>query len=223
MSAERTRKAKLLWFIFTHSIKLIIGTIFRVKIHGRDQVPKEGPVILAANHTSYIDPPLIAMTMMPQFISFMAKESLFAVPVLGRAITALGAFPVRRNEGDRQSIKIALSILKEGGFLGIFPQGARKHGPEIEIEQGVSLLASQSKAKVVPIGIRSAGDVWVGGIFPIRFPRIEVFFGEAITWNDVVDPASKGRQARQEFSDALSERISALAGHDRIRDTSISR
>ena len=224
MSVERTRRAKFLWVVFTYSIKLIIGTLFRVRIHGRDRVPKSGPVILAANHTSYIDPPLIAMTMMPQFISFMAKESLFAVPVLGKAITALGAFPVRRHEGDRQSVRTALAVLSSGGFLGIFPQGARKkHGDQIQIEHGVSLLAFQGQAQVVPIGITGADKVWVGGWFPIRFPRIEVFIGEPIHWDDIVHPDSNRKQAREEFSDALSERISALAGHDRLESTSISR
>ncbi len=215
MAAKRTRRAKILWVIFTYTIKVAM-LAFRVRIHGRESVPKNGPVILASNHTSYIDPPLLAMAMMPQFISFMAKESLFEVPVLGSFITGLGAFPVRRSKGDRQSIKAALAVLKEEGFLGIFPQGARTLSSEIEIEQGVSLLASQGNAQVVPIGIRGAGKVWVGGRFPIRFPRIEVFFGEAITWDEVVDEGSKGKAARQEFSDALSLRISALAGHDKI-------
>ena len=124
MTAERTRRAKILWVAWTYTIKVVM-LAFRVRIHGRESVPNTGPVILASNHTSYIDPPLMAMAMMPQVISFMAKESLFKVPVLGTFITWLGAFPVRRQDGDRQSIKTGIALLNEGCFLGIFPQGAR--------------------------------------------------------------------------------------------------
>jgi 1-acyl-sn-glycerol-3-phosphate acyltransferase len=120
-------------------------------IQGLENMPDEGPVILAINHISLWDP-LVAASSLPRKVSFMAKEELFSIPVLGKIFSKLGAFPVKRGRGDMNAIRQSLTILKEGGVLGLFPEGTRSKNGEIQKGlPGMVLLMEKSKASVVPI------------------------------------------------------------------------
>ena len=120
-------------------------------IQGLENMPDEGPVILAINHISLWDP-LVAASSLPRKVSFMAKEELFSIPVLGKIFSKLGAFPVKRGRGDMNAIRQSLTILKEGGVLGLFPEGTRSKNGEIQKGlPGMILLMEKSKASVVPI------------------------------------------------------------------------
>ena len=122
-------------------------------IQGVENMPAEGPVILAINHQSIWDP-LVAAASLPREVSFMAKEELFSIPVLGKIITKLGAFPVKRGKGDMNAIRQSLAILKEGRVLGLFPEGTRSKTGEIQKGlPGMVLLMEKSKASVVPIKV----------------------------------------------------------------------
>lgn len=138
-------------------------------IQGVENMPAEGPVILAINHQSIWDP-LVAASSLPRKVSFMAKEELFSIPVLGTVFSKLGAFPVKRGQGDMNAIRQSLTILKEGRVLGLFPEGTRSKNGEIQKGlPGMVLLMEKSKATVVPIkmyGTRSLltkgwGKIWV--------------------------------------------------------------
>jgi 1-acyl-sn-glycerol-3-phosphate acyltransferase len=120
-------------------------------IQGLENMPDEGPVILAINHISLWDP-LVAASSLPRKVSFMAKEELFSIPVLGKIFSKLGAFPVKRGRGDMNAIRQSLTILKEGGVLGLFPEGTRSKNGKIQKGlPGMVLLMEKSKASVVPI------------------------------------------------------------------------
>ena len=120
-------------------------------IQGLENMPDEGPVILAINHISLWDP-LVAASSLPRKVSFMAKEELFSIPVLGKIFSKLGAFPVKRGRGDMNAIRQSLTILKEGGVLGLFPEGTRSKNGEIQKGlPGMVLLMEKSKASVIPI------------------------------------------------------------------------
>lgn len=132
-----------------------IRLLFRLRIEGREHLPPSGPVILYANHGSWLDIPLLGAAS-NRIIRFMAKAELFRVPVLGALIRFLGAFPVHRGEADRQAVKQALAILKEGGVLGIFPEGTRSKTGQIgRAEPGTAYLLWKSGAIAVPVGISS--------------------------------------------------------------------
>jgi len=120
-------------------------------IQGVENMPAEGPVILAINHISLWDP-LVAASSLPRKVSFMAKEELFSIPVLGKILPKLGAFPVKRGQGDMNAIRQSLAILKEGRVLGLFPEGTRSKNGEIQKGlPGMVLLMEKSKASVVLI------------------------------------------------------------------------
>lgn len=135
--------------------RLYLGLIFRVRVSGRHHLPAMGPAIIYANHLSWYDIPVVAFSVSRR-IRFMAKAELFRVPFLGRAIGYLGAFPIRRGQPDRQAIRTALTLLKAGEVVGIFPEGTRsKTGQLQRPEPGLAYLAYKSGVPLVPVAISS--------------------------------------------------------------------
>lgn len=139
--------------------------MLRIKGEGLENVPGQGPVIIAANHKSFLDPVVLGV-LLPRQIRFMAKKELFNIPLFGWLITALGAFPVDRGKPDRASLRNSLDVLKKGGVLGIFVEGTRVKKPGIgEIKPGVYLIAKMSAAPVVVAAIRGTRPLFRG---PVR-------------------------------------------------------
>ena len=134
----------MLYTILRIIFAIFFQVLFRAKTYGKEHLPSEGPVILAANHMSNWDPPLLA-TFLPRPVSYMAKIELFEHPIFGAAIRRCHAFPVRRGAADRGAIKAAINVLKQGRVLGLFPEGTRsKDGKLHKAEAGVGLLAAMS-------------------------------------------------------------------------------
>src|SRR5205085_11783064 len=132
-------------------LKLIARPLFRllfaVEYHGLENLPASGPVILAGNHPSYLDPILIILPI-KRGIRFMAWDALFRVPLLGSFIKAMGAFPVDIGRGKGEAAyREALRVLASGQALGIFPEGQRsEQGPMGELRSGTARLAIETGA-----------------------------------------------------------------------------
>ena len=121
---------------------LYFKLFFRAEIIGRENMPREGAVILAANHMSNWDPPFLACFLFRP-VSYMAKVELFKNPIFGAAITKCHAFPVKRGGADKSAIKTAVNVLKEGRCLGLFPEGTRSRDGHLKkAEAGVGLIAA---------------------------------------------------------------------------------
>lgn len=114
----------MIYAICVGLLRLIYAILFPLKIVGKENVPKEGGVLLCANHISLLDPMTIGIKLDRQ-VKYMAKAELFEVPVLGWLINKLGAFPVKRGGVSKESIKTALNTLRNGNVMGIFPEGTR--------------------------------------------------------------------------------------------------
>jgi len=192
-------------------IKLIGRPLFRVlfavEYYGLENVPASGPVILAGNHPSYLDPLLIAIPI-KRIIRFMAWDALFRVPLLGRLIRSLGAFPVdiRRGKGEA-AYREALRVLESGDALGIFPEGQRSEaGPMGELRTGVARLAIESGATIVPITIGGASRAWPKHKLLPKPAKIIVRYHQPITL------AQDDRAARRDdrgFHQAVMARVAA--------------
>lgn len=128
--------------------------LYSVKTEGFENLPKEEGFLLVSNHKSNLDPPFLA-SFMPFDLTFMAKEELFKVPVLGWFIKNVGAFPIKRGSGDITAIKSALKLLSDKKNILIFPEGTRskEDGRVLEGKQGAALIAYKAKTMVVPVGI----------------------------------------------------------------------
>lgn len=146
------------------------------KIRGLENLPPEGPVILAINHVSLWDP-IVAACSVPRQVSYMAKEELFSIPLLGPVIRRLGAFPVKRGQGDMSAIRQSLKALKEQKVLGLFPEGTRSKTGELQKGlPGIALLMEKSKATVVPVKVSGTKQLLTKG-----WGKIEVIIGSPLT------------------------------------------
>mgnify|MGYP004522273051 CR=1 FL=1 len=131
-------------------VRNILYVIIRFRAYGSENVPKEGAFLLCANHKSNIDPVLLAAGISRR-LTFMAKDELFHVPLFGRLIRRLGAFPIKRGKGDAAAVMATLKILKRGEATVIFPEGKRmRRGERKEVNPGIIRLAIQAKVPIVP-------------------------------------------------------------------------
>jgi 1-acyl-sn-glycerol-3-phosphate acyltransferase len=155
----------------------LMRVLFRLEGRGTGHVPAQGPVLLVANHSSFLDPPLVG-GVTPRQVTFMAKAELFQVPLLGTLIRHLNACPVRREGADASALRTALRVLQDGGVLLIFPEGTR--GPEgtlREAKAGAGMLAVLSGAPVVPVHVKGSGRAWPRGQTLPRPAKVTVTFG----------------------------------------------
>jgi 1-acyl-sn-glycerol-3-phosphate acyltransferase len=184
---------------------------WRVEGRGREHVPPTGPVLLVANHSSVLDPPLIG-GMTSRQVTFMAKAELFRVPLFGRFIRALNAYPVRREGGDPAALRTALRILENQGTLLVFPEGTR--GPEGTLrpgKPGAGMLAALSGAAVVPVYVRGSGRALPRGARWPRPVKVTVTFGPPLQFG------SEARTARKKESYAAASQA-MMAAIARLKD-----
>lgn len=189
---------KLTFYAFCRSVcKMVLNPVYRFDTAGLENFPKEGGVLLCANHIENFDPPVVGITA-PRPVHFMAKEELFSIPVLGKIISNVNAFPVKRGFNDREALRKGLSVLKEGHVLGLFPEGTRSKTGELgKGMAGAGFFALRSNAAVVPCAI----------IGPYkRFKRLKVVYGKPINMEDV---RSKKLSA-EETTELIMEEIRKL-------------
>lgn len=194
---------RIIWLICWVLCKIL----FRLKISGQKNIPSSGPLIVVANHNSYVDPIALALAFQRR-IYFMGKSELFKIPLFATFIRSLGAFPVERGEPDRRALRRALEILKEGKILGIFPEGTRIRRPGLgPMESGTAIIAMKSEASVLPVGIVGSGRVMPEGKKFPRFPKITVNVGTTLSLR--AEPSHK----REQITDAcnkIAQEISKL-------------
>jgi 1-acyl-sn-glycerol-3-phosphate acyltransferase len=196
------------WFYELSGIlaRFLIWLLGRLELHGAENIPASGPVILAANHLSNADPVIVA-ALLPRATVFMAKEELLRLPGMHWVVKNFGSFTVRRGSADREAIRRALETLEQGKALGVFPEGTRSRAGALgEPRAGVGLLALRSGAPVVPIAISGTDQVSPTKLF-WRRPRIVVRVGEPIA-SDRVSGALRG--AAHEHTERVMEAIAAL-------------
>lgn len=167
----------MLYKICTYLLYFYLKVFHRFKVEGAPHLPATGPVIVVSNHTNFIDPIVVGCSILQRQVYFMAKEELFRIPLLGHLIQKLGAFPIRRGKFDRVALRAAFAVLKQGKTLGMFPEGTRHKDNKLHpLHQGVSLLAVETNAQILPMIIRGTQNLRL-----FRFPRIKAYIGEAFT------------------------------------------
>lgn len=183
---------------------------FRFRVKGIDNVPKEGPFIAAGNHVSYLDPIAVAVAV-PRPLHFMARDTLFRVPIFGSYLRAAAIYPVKRGSGDLKAMKDSLRLLKQGNAIGMFPEGTRIPGPGFgKAEPGVGMLAARSGVPVVPVFIKGGGEAWPKRARFIKLRPMEARIGKPLKFEAHRDGIGR-REAYQEFSDKIMESIALLA------------
>lgn len=181
---------------------------YRHRIYGREHFC-EGAGIIASNHTSFLDPPAIAISW-PEEVHFLAKESLFHHFGLGWLIKQLNSHPVRGDAGDVAVFRAIENVLSGGNKLILFPEGTRSfEGNLLEIRPGIALLAARTKAAIIPTYVHGTFTLWGRDRkFPKLFGKTACVFGKPILWEEFSSLPRK--EAQKQLCDRLFEAISAL-------------
>ncbi len=203
----------LRWFLYGY-----FGVVHRFRAHGQHHVPETGPVIIASNHPSYYDPFLVAMTLRRK-VTYMTWDAFMALPVLGSLATWLGAFPVSIDWATRRSLQAAISILRSGDALGIFPEGSRSVSGQLDaIKPGAARMALRNQVPIVPVSIRGAARCFgVRHTVPTPGP-LSVVYHPAIIPPPIPPGGSKAlRPIERAMTEQLEARIrSGLDPRDRL-------
>jgi len=167
------------WFIWTVA-RIFVTIAYGTRVRGLDNIPRTGPLIVAGNHQSGMDPPFLGCTV-PREMHFFAKKELFSVFFLGRLISWLNAFPVRRGVFDPKAMGKVFDVLSQGGGLIFFPEGTRGNGEEfLKPKPGIGMMAIRAKVPIVPAFIhrshqlkkalwrRRGVRVWYGPPIPVE-------------------------------------------------------
>lgn len=161
------RAADVSWRIGRVTIQPVIQAFTRLKVYGKDRVPREGGFVIACNHFSWIDPPALGAAC-PRTIFYMAKMEAHRAPGLGTLIRAFGCFPVRRGESDRDAVRTMREVVADGLALGLFVEGTRQRsGVPGEVQPGAAMVALQEGVPVLPVAVHGS-QVWkVGNFAPV--------------------------------------------------------
>ena len=161
--------------------RLSIGTVLRIfaplRSYGAERVPREGGLVVAMNHFSWIDPPAFG-TLCPRTMYYLAKAEVHRVPGLGQLIRAFGAFSVRRGESDREAVRLMREVVRNGHALGLFVEGTRQRtGAPGQVLPGAAMVALQEGVPVLPAAIHGSQHWRAGNWHPVS-----VVWGEPMTF-----------------------------------------
>jgi 1-acyl-sn-glycerol-3-phosphate acyltransferase len=192
---------------------IVFRVLFGLRVRGTEHVPATGPILIVANHSSVLDPPLVG-SVCPRQLTFMAKAELFRIPGLGALIRRLGAQPLRREGADPAALRMAQRVLADGGALVVFPEGTR--GPEgtlREAKPGAALLAMHGGIPVVPAYVSGSGRAWPRGRRLPRPAKVMVTFGAPLRFEP---PA--GAERKKQYEAASRRMMAAIA---ELRDRAV--
>lgn len=164
-----------------HDLARWIGTwifrpVYRVRVHHQERIPACGPVVLVANHSAYVDGPLLFGLLRRRAVFWVKQEAFTGM--VGCALTRIGQLPVRRGEADRRPLTAAVAVLRAGGLIGVFPEGTRGSGEMAAAQHGAAWLARTSGAMVLPVVCR--GTRRPNGARRRLRPRVDIAVGEPL-------------------------------------------
>jgi 1-acyl-sn-glycerol-3-phosphate acyltransferase len=196
--------------------RIFARAMTRIHVEGAiDEIPHEGPVILAANHASNLDAVVLGSWLMPKLgrrIHWLGKKELFDWPLVGWAAANGGVHPVDRGAADVEAFRLARRILDEGHILFVFPEGTRSPDGRLqEAQNGVAVLAIRTGAPIVPLGIAGSNRVWPKGQkLPHPGGHVTARVGRAFRPADELPPGTDRRTAKPLVTRMIMERIAAL-------------
>lgn len=193
-----------------------LAGLTRVRIEGAlDEIPRDGPVIVAANHASNLDPVVLGSTLMPRMgrrLQWLGKRELFDWPVVGWIARNGGVHAVDRATADVEAFRLAKRILDEGHALFVFPEGTRSPDGVLQAARdGVAVLALRTGAPIVPVGIVGSYERWPRGQkLPHPGGRVTVHVGSPFRVGDELPPGTDRKAAKGQATEIIMRRIAAL-------------
>ncbi len=187
----------------------IARSIFGLRVIGAENLVTEGPVLVAANHESFLDPPLVS-TLYPSEICFLARKTLFTGATRW-LYSRWNAIPVDQDHPDMTSLKTIIRKLKQGHRVLVFPEGERTRDGQLgEAAPGIGLIAVKSAAVIQPMRIAGAREAWPRGARRIRFARLTVTIGPPIRLTAEELKAARGKEDYERIAKRIMAAIAAL-------------
>src|SRR5215471_2388169 len=197
------------YWVGYHLSRLAGRLLFRFRVVHRERMIQSGPVILAMNHQSYLDPPLAGITC-DRPIYFLARRTLLDVPLLGRVLPKVNVIPVNQEGVDRSAIKALIRLLQAGNGVLVFPEGSRTPDGTLQPgEPGMGLVIAKTLAPVVPMRIFGAHEALPRGGGGLHFVPITIVIGEPIFF-EAADVESPGKDLYKCLSQRVMDAIAAL-------------
>jgi 1-acyl-sn-glycerol-3-phosphate acyltransferase len=203
------------YFVGWSSYRCLFATYFRWRVYHPERVPMKGSVILASNHASFLDPPMVGSGV-KRDINYMARKSLFRYPGVGWVLRAVNAVPVDRDGGGAAGLKAIMDRLKAGGGIVLFPEGTRtKDGNLQPARSGIGLVIAKSEAPVVPVRVFNTFDARWQRLRLLRPPRLAVKYGRPMLFEKLRAEAKDCSKTRlkeiyQEIADEIMTEIAKL-------------
>ncbi len=205
----------LLYWIGWSSYRFVFASYFRWRVYNNERVPLTGPVILASNHASFLDPPLVGSGL-HRDINYLARKSLFRFPVLGAILRGVNAVPVDRDGGGAAGLRAIMDRLHAGGGIILFPEGTRTSDGKLQpARSGIGLTVIKSDAPVVPVRVFGTREAWGKGVRIPRPVQVAVKYGKPMHFETLRAEAQTCSKARlkeiyQQVADEIMEAIAAL-------------
>ncbi|MEX1010254.1 MAG: lysophospholipid acyltransferase family protein [Chthoniobacterales bacterium] len=172
------------WYLLGYSLsKAIAKTFFNYRVIGAENMIEEGPCIIAANHCSNLDPPLVGIAC-KRAIHYLGKKSLLDWPLLGPIFPQLNVIPVDQKNADRSALMGIIRVVRGGGAALIFPEGSRSPDGALQRAQpGVGMIAAKTRAPIVPVRIKGSFEAYPRGRSLPKFTRISATVGRPLLFN----------------------------------------
>lgn len=203
-------RLRLQRFLLTRTI----GFLFRIggplRMNGAENIPHGGAYVVAINHISIFDPPLLLVTW-PETLEAIGAVDVFDKPVQGPILKLYGTIPVHRGEYDRALIDKMLTILRQGSPLMIAPEGGRSHESGLRrAKPGISYIVDEAQVPVVPVGIVGTTDDYLKKAIRLQRPRLELNVGGPLRLPPIEGRGEARREARQRNADLVMQHIAGL-------------
>lgn len=207
-SRKKFEPMKFSYALVYRSVRAFFKLFFRLRIYGLSHF-KHGAAIIAANHASFFDPPVISVSC-PEEVHFLARESLFRIPLLGRLIRILNTHPVSRDSSDASTFRQLIQLLQQGQKVILFPEGKRSSDGKLQpLEKGLSFLVYKAHCSIQPVYVAGTREAWMRGRkFPRLFGKISCVFGSPIEWDEFVE--FEKREAMERITERTEAAILSL-------------
>jgi len=193
--------------------KIIARLFFSLRVVHPERMIEEGPLIVASNHQSFVDPPLVGICS-KRDLYYLARKTLLNIPLLGKLLPHINVIPVDRDGNDMSALKTIIRLIRSGKGVVLFPEGTRSPDGSLQRgKQGIGLIIAKSKAPVQPVRVFGAFEAFPKGSGKISATPLTVVIGEPLRFTpEELDPASCGGDERALYQ-KLSDRVmAAIAG-----------
>ena len=196
------------WYLLGYSLSKAIAKIFfNYRVIGAENMIEEGPCIIAANHCSYLDPPLVGVAS-KRAIHYLARKSLLDVPILGPILPELNVIPVDQKNADRSALMGIIRVIRGGGAALIFPEGTRSREGNLQPAQpGIGMIVAKTGAPVVPVRVFGSFEAFPRERRIARCVTVTVAVGRPLHFSPEGD---SGRDAYQKIGDSIMDAVACL-------------